>query len=248
MNTFEDELNKAADLAEQGKRQEAIAAYKQLLVREDARIEDRMMTHINLAYTLSRGVLQDPDVKAILTQEEIDECATNCSFAKHLYNHFLKDPSSKMELKQFNDSAGATLTHCVFRLGAAVHNFSGRWRTEKSICEDFRRFKGYPTSYYEEVPEPSSSETSKPKGGCFIATAAYGSELATEVILFRHFRDTVLQSYTPTRHFIKLYYKFSPSIADFISTSVTRKFLVRSVFLKPLFHLLKLWLMIGERE
>ena len=152
MSAFEDEFNKASDLDEQGKQQEAIAAYKQLLVGEDMRIEDRVFTHIALAHTLSREVLQDPDVKTILTQEEIDECATNCSFAKHLYNHFLKDPSSKMELKQFNDSAGATLTYCVYRLGASVHNFSGRWRTEKSICEDFRRFKGYPASYYEEVP------------------------------------------------------------------------------------------------
>jgi hypothetical protein len=247
MGTFEDDFNKAVNLNEQENREGAIEAYKQLLTREDARIQDRMMIHVNLAFVLSRGILQNPNVKTILTQEEIDECATNCSFAKHLYNHFLKDPASKSNLKPANDSAGATLSYCIWKLEAKVKNFSGTWRTERSMCEDFRRFKGYPASYYEEVPEPpspkisKSKETSEQKKGCFIATAVYGSEFESEVVLFKEFRDSILQNYAPTRLLINLYYKVSPPIAGFISTSATRRFIVREFFLAPILFMLERW-------
>jgi len=93
-----------------------------------------------------------------------------------------------------------------------------------------------------------SDTSTKKSGGCFIASAAYGSEFASEVILFKRFRDSVLQSYAPTRLLVNLYYKISPPIADFISTSVTRRFLVRSLFLKPFSYLLKLWLTLTERD
>jgi hypothetical protein len=56
-------------------------------------------------------------------------------------------------------------------------------------------------------------------GGCLIATAAYGSELAPQVQQLRELRDnTILQtksgdSFMTT--FNEFYYSFSPTIADF---------------------------------
>jgi hypothetical protein len=55
-------------------------------------------------------------------------------------------------------------------------------------------------------------------GGCLIATAAYGSELAPQVQLLREIRDnTVMSTGTGTAFmssFNDVYYSFSPYIAD----------------------------------
>ncbi|MBN1634918.1 MAG: metallophosphoesterase [Deltaproteobacteria bacterium] len=53
---------------------------------------------------------------------------------------------------------------------------------------------------------------------CFIATAAYGSPWAADVMTLRRFRDRVLYRHLPGRLFIRTYYHFSPGIAGFISS------------------------------
>ena len=63
--------------------------------------------------------------------------------------------------------------------------------------------------------EPESTEG----GGCLIATAAYGSEMAPQVQFLREIRDnTVLQTQSGTSFmtvFNSFYYTFSPTIADY---------------------------------
>ena len=57
------------------------------------------------------------------------------------------------------------------------------------------------------------------RGGCLIATAAFGSELAPQVQFLREIRDnTVLQTESGTNFmagFNQFYYSFSPAIADY---------------------------------
>jgi hypothetical protein len=53
-------------------------------------------------------------------------------------------------------------------------------------------------------------------GGCFIATATYGSPMATELVALRNFRDKVLLRNSLGRIFVKSYYKVSPPLADYI--------------------------------
>ena len=70
-----------------------------------------------------------------------------------------------------------------------------------------------------EIEEIKSSEnSSKPNGGCLIATATFGSELAPQVQLLREIRDnTVLSTASGTSFmssFNTLYYSFSPTVAD----------------------------------
>ena len=58
----------------------------------------------------------------------------------------------------------------------------------------------------------------KEGGGCLIATAAYGTELAPQVQFLREIRDNTVMSTTSGTAFMsgfnQLYYSFSPSIAD----------------------------------
>ena len=66
----------------------------------------------------------------------------------------------------------------------------------------------------EEEPEEDPEDT----GGCLIATAAYGSELAPQVQLLREVRDgTLLQTAAGASFmaaFNEFYYSFSPAVAD----------------------------------
>ena len=73
-----------------------------------------------------------------------------------------------------------------------------------------------------EVVEKSGSvtQTEQPKGGgCLIATAAFGSEMAPQVQFLRELRDnTVLQTESGMSFmtgFNQFYYSFSPAIADY---------------------------------
>ena len=56
-------------------------------------------------------------------------------------------------------------------------------------------------------------------GGCLIATAAYGSELAPQVQFLREIRDNTVMSTSAGASFMtgfnQLYYSFSPTIADY---------------------------------
>jgi hypothetical protein len=73
---------------------------------------------------------------------------------------------------------------------------------------------------------PGSSPSSS-GGGCFIATAAFGSYLAPEVAILRAFRDEVLMTNSPGRAFVEWYYRVSPSIAAFIGEHALLKTAVR---------------------
>lgn len=61
-------------------------------------------------------------------------------------------------------------------------------------------------------PSPASSQSGGMKGGCYIATAVYGSYDCPEVWVLRRFRDNMLAQTWFGRLFIKIYYAISPSM------------------------------------
>lgn len=75
---------------------------------------------------------------------------------------------------------------------------------------------------------------------CFIATAAYGSPLASEVVLLSHFRDSILLESKIGAAFVKFYYRFSPPAAAFIAKADFLRALTRRLFLAPILQLLKI--------
>lgn len=105
-------------------------------------------------------------------------------------------------------------------------------QTEQSCRERLKAFSGNPDYWLPTTFESMKSElhddrsrqfqsssqsaTSKSSGGCYIATAVYGSYEAPEVIVLRKFRDERLQPTFLGRAFISLYYAVSPSLARHI--------------------------------
>ena len=64
--------------------------------------------------------------------------------------------------------------------------------------------------------------TSIPQGevdACFIATAAYGSKMAADVGMLRHFRDVMLRRSALGELFVETYYTFGPPVAHVVGES-----------------------------
>ncbi len=76
-------------------------------------------------------------------------------------------------------------------------------------------------------------------GGCFIATAAFGTKMAKEVRILCEFRDQFLMTNSWGKKFVKIYYTYSPPIADYISQQEGLKEIIR-ICLKPLIAMSKL--------
>ncbi len=62
---------------------------------------------------------------------------------------------------------------------------------------------------------------------CFIATAAYGSPMEPHVKILRAFRDRILLVNAIGKGFVRLYYTYSPPIANFIANHDSLRTIVR---------------------
>ncbi len=74
-------------------------------------------------------------------------------------------------------------------------------------------------AYAESTTPDNNNSSNGEEGGCLIATAAYGSEMAPQVQQLREIRDnTILKTNSGTAFmtsFNQFYYSFSPVVADF---------------------------------
>ena len=83
-----------------------------------------------------------------------------------------------------------------------------------------------------DEPVAAPQESSEEGGGCLIATAAYGSELAPQVQMLREIRDNQLMNTESGSAFMttfnEAYYSFSPYIADMERESPIFKEIVKA--------------------
>jgi hypothetical protein len=152
----------------------------------------------------------------LLTQEEyiLEQakreamfCEAKVKIPKHGYKHEWEHiyPEERVEVKITGQFGEATSTKILTDVRKCV------------IC-------GETGSYNDYMPD---------MGGCFIATAAYGSSLAPQLDVLRSFRDKCLP-----KQVTNTYYFLSPPIADYIRDKVHLRLGVR-VALKPILRILR---------
>ena len=122
-------------------------------------------------------------------------------------------------------------TIIVQEAGDKTHSEMETHTEEPAIVEEVVE---EPAIVEEVVEEPAASpqESSEEGGGCLIATAAYGSELAPQVQMLREIRDNQLMNTESGSAFMttfnELYYSFSPTIADMERESPVFKEIVKA--------------------
>lgn len=109
-----------------------------------------------------------------------------------------------------------------------------RWAARKdAVLTIFGTEEGY------ELYALTEKDAAKSSGGCFIATAAYGSPLASEVIFLSRFRDEILLNSKFGILCVSFYYCISPPLASFISKAAFLQATTRVLFIAPILRLLK---------
>ncbi|MCX6374810.1 MAG: hypothetical protein NTU88_02005, partial [Armatimonadetes bacterium] len=126
--------------------------------------------------------------------------------------------------------------HASSARASARHEYIGPDRREQTV---------YLVYYLEKVRErwviDRIDVRKRPYGSpnCFIATAAFGSPMETDVLTLRQFRDDHLLTNRPGRAFVAAYYRISPPIAGMIRESEPARAVVR-MLLRPVIQLCRL--------
>jgi len=84
--------------------------------------------------------------------------------------------------------------------------------------------------------EVVSVESEGGSSSCFIATAAFGTPMAKEVVVLKKFRDKYLMKNRIGKGFVRWYYKHSPKYAEYIRHRKWAKAIVRGL-LRPVVYL-----------
>jgi len=122
-------------------------------------------------------------------------------------------------------SADGTYAESLTELDSnTTHRFTAQLKGSGTV-------EGTPLQF---TTDKSSTPSPSGAGGCFIATAAYGTPSAKQIDVLREFRDVVLLESTAGSQFVARYYQLSPPVADFVAGNEILRTLVRELLVDPI--------------
>ena len=199
----DDSISGAPDVAAVGPKIDGINPVISLTIKDqgDKTIDDLIIEKNNvLAEAVYLNKLE------ILSQQKIK---TNVYQTEAIGNFEVDD--SSLQIKFLEVMILSEQKSYTFAYSNTVDNFNTNILQFQETLDSFRIL----SQESSIMPEGGSEEG----GGCLIATATYGSEMATEVQQLRELRDNqLLQTESGTAFmgaFNDIYYSFSPIIADY---------------------------------
>lgn len=140
------------------------------------------------------------------------------------YNEVFDEISQGKPFYKLSDEQVVKIRYgCVYYLRKALTGYVPQaffveeqvLRASLKTLEDM--FGGETSKYYPSITNKAattsgSSNSSSSSGGCYVATAVYGSYDCPEVWVLRRFRDFKLAKSAAGRGFIRAYYAISPSL------------------------------------
>jgi len=194
----------APDVVAVGPKVDGINPYISLTVKdvEGKTIDDLITVKNNI---LEQAVYQNQ--LEILSQEKVEE---NIYQTEAIGAFAVDDTSLKIKFVETMILINEKLY--TFAYSNTVDNFDSELSKFNESLDSFEILSQQPS-------EGKTNEQSEEGGGCLIATATYGSEMAVEVQQLRELRDNqLLQTESGTAFmntFNDIYYSFSPVIADY---------------------------------
>lgn len=102
-------------------------------------------------------------------------------------------------------------------------------RRERNLVLHWWRPRSQGAAQPPPVPRQGSSGTTTSSGGCFVATAVYGSYEHPAVFVLRRYRDECLAGSRAGRTFIRIYYKVGPVLATLVAQCECMKGFCRGI-------------------
>jgi peptidyl-prolyl cis-trans isomerase B (cyclophilin B) len=191
----------APDVVAVGPKVDGINPYISLTVKDvkGKTIDDLITAKNNI---LEQAVYQNQ--LEILSQEKVEE---NIYQTEAIGDFVVDDTSLKIKFIETMILINEKLY--TFAYSNTVDNFDNELSKFNESLDSFKILS-------QEIPEEPVTENG---GGCLIATATYGSEMALEVQQLRELRDNILLQTESGTNFMNtfndVYYSFSPVIADY---------------------------------
>jgi len=187
----------------------------------------------NVTVTANFALIPPPPVYPTVTTQAATDITTSSATVNIGYT--VGDFSPVEVCFAYKKSTGSTWSYTAWVSKSANGTYAALLSGLTSSTKyDFKAQLKYDSTVIEGTTLQFTTKAASTGGGCFIATAAYGTPTAKQIDVLREFRDVVLLKSTVGSQFVSLYYQFSPPVANFIASNEFLRILVRELLIDPI--------------